>query len=281
MTARHEFFARLRGWYGASEQAISLVERTCDLYEREKVLRDGEDKPLYDVCPCRADCWDGRGREAERPGRDHAGVSAPFIGANYEQRRIAIIAVNGASSLDNMWWLCGKHIESQRTGGRGAGGRAFAYGAIAYARVVDAALDGRVLDDWDNPPREALVPTWDSCAVLEAVKCVPQRTRIAPYQEMVLNCPRLLLRHELAILRPRVVILLSRGALRDAVRPLLQVKRDHYPPEIAHPGHIERDRFELHGDTVELFCCNHPSGMANQWRASLAQLHDSLQCRPL
>ena len=281
MTSRRENFEHdLRVHYGAADSAIQLVSELCELYEAQGALRNGADLPLDSMCPNCGPCW-SRASLDEHPSHERAGISAPFIGRDYVERRICIVAINlrGGGGLQDVWYTCGKHIEAQRAGRRGVEGRAFAYGAMAYAWLVDAALRGDLPPDWKIPRREALADVWDGCAFVEAIKCAPDRKRGEPFPEMVVTCPPFLLLHELAVLRPRVILLLSRGSARDAIRPLLNVEWDHYPPEIAHPGRLERDRCQVAGQTVELFCLDHPASL--RWQDSLRQLHESLALVPL
>lgn len=281
LTPRAKFEQDLRTEYGASPVAIRLVSRLCDLYEDRGILPDGRDEPLCRICPNHMPCWAQRGSDDEYPDVDKAGISAPFIGADYDARRICIVAINlkGGGGLQDVWYTSGLHINAQRAGRKSFDNRPFAYAMVTYARLVEGSLDGEMPDDWRDPEPEALVSTWDSCAFVEAVKCAPKTHRGQPYTPMYAECPPFLLIEELKILAPRVVLLLGRGPLRDAVRPLLDVEWDSYPAALAHPGSIERDKFKLNDRPVELFSCNHPASL--RWRSSLEQLFESLTLAPL
>lgn len=272
---RSEFSGALREKYGASQHAIQLVDRLCDLYQEVGVLPGGVDMPLNEICPRCAECWEPA-EDRESPSPTEAGISAPFIGANYGDRRICVVGMNfnGAGGLEANWWICGLHIEAQRAGKRGVRGLPFAYGAMSYARLVERSLARLPLDDWERPMPTTLAPTWDACAFTQAIKCSPRRPRGSPFPAMFSNCPSLLFVQELAILRPRVVLILGRAKQpRDSVRSLLR------PEWRESPGHIERDRFQLNGEDVELLSLNHPSSPS--WRLSLRQLEQSLSQRPM
>lgn len=149
---------------------------------------------------------------------------------------------------------------------------------MTYAAHVDARLDGRHLDPAERVEPGALAAVWDSCAFLEIVKCSPAGNRSWPSDAMLETCPSFLLRSELEVLRPRVVILLGRGKrTRDVVRPMLDVTWGESP------GSFERDTFTLaDGAEATLLSVNHPSTSNRiHWQKSLNQLAASLAARPI
>lgn len=275
-TAQRSFLAARAQEFGEGSDIVELLRRCCALYGARGLLPEGEDRPLFAVCPHSPACWEGQ-TQPMYP----AGVSAPWVGVRYCERRIAIIGTNFDrwGGLGAHWDICRSHISAQLAGKPGKDGRFFATGAMAYAAAVDACLDGdgdRVECGPELDPK-VLARTWNSCAFLEAVKCSPPVARGRPTAPMMERCPPFLLREELEILEPRVVILLGRGPdPRDIVRPLLNVTWG------THPGAIERDTFVLGGKLVTLFSCNHPS-VANRdlWRRSYDQLRASLAERGL
>lgn len=256
--------------------ALALLQSCCALYEQSGLLPDGRDAPLNVVCPNGRSCW---GSESPRS-PDRAGVSAPWIGTRYPDRRICVIGMNfdDWGGLPAHWEVTSWHVEAMRRGLPGKDGRFFAAGAMSYVAAIEASRDGELDSAWEPPTYEELAAYWAACVFLQTVKCSPCGNRSQPFEPMYSNCPSLLLRDELEILDPEVVVLLGRGSgPRDAVRPLLNVSWG------THPRHLERDTFKLSdGRERTLFSCNHPSGQdRNDWRASLAQLIESLIEEPV
>lgn len=271
---RGAFEERVLATFGFQSEHAKAYEELLDLYGACELLPDGRDEPLLSICPKCHPCWDDRRNMAPQQ-LDRAGVSAPFIGRRFFERRILVVAMNfnDWGGLDGNWLMCHWHAEAQARGELGKDGRWFGYGAMAYARLVEASLDGELPADWKHPQPRDLVGVWDNCALVQSVKCAPNSPHSNPFEEMFVECGRLLLLDELRILKPRVIIVLGRGPNpRDAIRPLLNVTYGE------HPGHLERDDFELDGIRGELSSCNHPSSPT--WRESLVQLHQSLAEHP-
>lgn len=276
------FLAERREELGESSRRLRLLEACCDVYDEQGLLPDGCDAPLHAVCPCREPCWGGR--DAAKPDRpDLAGIAAPWIGERYFEQRIVVLGMNfdAWGGLSANWDVCGWHIEAMKAGHYGKDNRFFAYGAMSYVAAVHASLAGTLAVGWAPPEPTEAASLWEEVAFLQAVKCAPRTERSNPFTEMFENCPELLLRHELELLDPAVVLILGRGPQpRDAIRPALKVDWAKYPGE--HPGHMERDRFELDGRVVDLFSLNHPSAPnRGYWQDCLDQLTESLRRSPL
>ncbi len=102
------------------------------------------------------------------------------------------------------------------------------------------------------------------CALLEAVKRSPLGARSNPIAGMFEASPRFLLRPEINILKPAVVLVLGRSNRsnnRNAVRPVLR------PTCGSHTSHFERDTLSqagFDGGPVPWFC---PRGTGAFWHA--------------
>jgi hypothetical protein len=269
------FLDRRRSELGRSSPAVATLQRLCDLYGNAGLLPDGQDRPLHEVCSMRHGCWSGCSPPDDAERRTHQGVSAPWIGSDYAEHGVCVVGLNFDlwGGLDAHWDICRSHIEGLERGLKGGkAGLFFAYGAMTYAALLLESLTGEAFEDWVDPDARRLAATWSACAFLEAVKCSPAPSPGNPSKAMVGNCPRLLLRAELEILRPRVVLLLGRTTVRDVVRPMLDVAWGE------HPDGLERDTFKLaDGTVVDVISANHPSGSNRAaWRRSVQSLHLSL-----
>lgn len=119
MGALDTFLSRGRQALGAENEAIGMLERCCALYTERGLLPGGEDEPLHEVCVHRETCWAGC-TESKHPG----GVSAPWIGRQYEERRICVLGtnLNNAGWIGAHWDVCASHIKAQQAGGQGRAG---------------------------------------------------------------------------------------------------------------------------------------------------------------
>lgn len=259
---------------GVSDERVDVLRELVDLYRSLDLLPKDRDAPLCRVCPNRRECW----KNTRSPDNfRQAGISVPWIGRAYGRNRVLIVATNfnDWGGLDANWHECQENQHAFENRRPGLGGRSFADGAFRYANLAIASIRGRGLPaDWRHPDRKDLAPLIDTVAFLQAVKCSPGSARSNPTEAMRQRCPPFLLKRELAILRPRVVLLLGRSTVRDPVRKMLQVEWGEAP------GSMERDRFQLDGAPVELFSLNHPSRPTNA-ATSLAQMRDSLVATPL
>jgi hypothetical protein len=267
---------------GNAPRHLEVLRNLCDLYESRGLLdAEGRDRPLYEICPNCAGCWADRS-EGELPRqRARAGIAVPWIGEHYFAHRIALLGINfnDWGGLHAHWQICRSHRAEQEAGHPGHNGREFGFGAAAYVKAVEAAIEGS-LNAGDTPPASPtdVSDAWALCAFWEAVKCAPNRPRGEPYAPMWGNCIDLLLLEEMERLRPRVVLALGRTRLRDSVRPHLRERR-----RLSWGSHngLERDTFHLEdGSPVELFSLNHP-GRRPHWHHSFQALNHSLTAQPL
>ncbi|MDQ6751016.1 MAG: uracil-DNA glycosylase family protein [Actinomycetota bacterium] len=268
--------AVLRNDFGIGEAALARLDDLAGVYAGRGLLREGQTLPLHDVCPHRDECWAECQHAA--PPDDYAGISLPWIGGSYEDGRVLVVGINfhDWGGLLANWYVCSDHQRQQQAGRQGKSGHPFALAAMAYTAVVLNSLDGREVGHGDVPRPQDVAALWDRIAFLQGIKCAPRTNRSRPTDAMFANCPGFLLVEEIERLHPHAVILLGRGALRDAVRPRLT---EHFGLEWGDcPGHLERDTFLLRGAPVQLFSLYHPS--YPDWRKSLRQLVDMLGPAP-
>lgn len=248
------FRSEFAGFKPTGEQE-HRVGALLNLYARRGLLPDGQAEPLCEVCRHAALCWEEAAPRDVDWARDHGGISVPWVGREYRATGICVVGLNfnNGGGLAEHWRVCADHERSLAAGKQGKNNEFFATGAMSYVLALDLSASGRLQDTWEEPGRRELAGEWERCAFLEAVKCSPVAGRSRPTDAMVGQCPPFLLRQELEILRPRVVLLLGRSEVRDVVRPMLS------PIWGECPGSLERDTFRLCDESAELFSCNHPS----------------------
>lgn len=263
---------------GLEGERLDLALELWEAYNEIGVATGSEDPPLYETCPQCDDCW--RGAENRRPDAEWAGVSLPWMGRRYPETRICVVATNlvGWGGKTGHYWICNNKVEALKENRRkGDGKEDKSYMGWATASEVDAicrSLRG------ERPPSALPEPknvadAYDDCAFLEAVKCSPLGDRAAPTPAMHDNCPDLLLRRELEILRPSVLVLhgaSARGAVEWAVRPELL-------PE-GHP--FTRTTIQFAGRIVDVFMLPHPAArLGAAWKAVYPALTQSLLAQPV
>jgi hypothetical protein len=254
----------------ATKHQLDHVRDAIGLYSELGVLSDGRALPLHRACRCAEQCWAQFG-PGDRPDAQDAGVSVPFVGWDYEEFRICVVGINlhDYGGLGANWWVCRGHIFDRL----GAGKRShFAYGTGSYLAALRASL-GTEEPIPRAPTTEAAADGWRAASFVEAVKCAPRRDTSKPSQEMWSNCPPLFLVRELALLAPRVVLVLGRTDVRNRVTGLLEAE-----PVDKRPS-FERARGQIAGQTIDIMCCNHPA--RGGWGSSFTSLSDSLTAFPI
>jgi hypothetical protein len=249
-----------------------VLPETLLLARYDGALNGAARLPLCDWCPNAATCWAGIPDSSKLRGEEGC-VSLPWIGRDYQAHRVLVVGINfnGYGGLRANWDVCADHQRQQAAGRPGKDSRPFAHAAASYANAILKAQAGCTPPP--APPRpQAVSGVWDRIAFAQGVKCAPCGNRSRPTDAMIENCPSLLLAHELDVLRPRSVVALGRGRMRDGIRPLLAERFDLSYGEA--PGRLERDRFSIRDQPAELFCLDHPS--YPRWRVSYGQLIVSL-----
>ncbi len=273
------FICEMEG-IGVRPAALGQLKECLKIYCDNGLLPGGEDKPLQCICRNADECWKGMRGPEDHP--EQAGISAPWIGCGYAESRVLIVATNfnDFGGLDANWTACRSHMNSLSAGKRGAGGRAFAAGAMRYLNLALASHEDCLpKTGWEDPPHADLAELMNRCAMVQAVKCAPGSARSDPSGAMRRNCPPFLLKEEIAILAPRVVLVLGRTTVRDPIREMLLIEWESGE----HPGSMERDwfRMEPDGERIQMFSLNHPSGRPNNIAKSLCEMHESLVKTPL
>jgi hypothetical protein len=204
-----------RGWF---EEVAPFLGRFGRSQEQETLVRavaefiDGqipENGPLWEICPCAAECWNGCVPPSSMSAR------LPWIGPEYPNGRVVAVGINSRDNGIYSDEIEGtvKIIDCLRAGRRQYGpGSNFHY---RVAASVHAVLNGP-RDDGRMPAPADSAEALLASARLQAVQCAPERAnpRRTPTDEMVANCPPFLLAGQLGILRPRTVLMFGSAAHR-------------------------------------------------------------------
>lgn len=266
-----EIAADLEGIGAPSNEQVALIRRCVAFIDR----RIPEDPPLWEACRHAESCW--RAERGQRPRPMSARM--PYVGPDYPKHRIAVVAINSRDSghAGAEVRATAQAIASLRVGRREYGHGSFFHYRVACA--VHAAL-GSLNDepvDQEPAPRVAAESLLAS-ARLQAVQCSPGSTsRRTPTQAMVRNCPEFLLRGQLEILAPRVLLLVGGAAHRAIESPPLAV--DWEITWQASGRSFSRGKTLLAGREMTVLAFRHPSytGWSRSWQAYLA----SVQANPL
>jgi len=267
----HELAGRFRA-YGYvreeqipdGEQALTLL-RLLDVYERAGLLRRGRPVALCRICRHARTCWAGATPGALRQPQERFGeddedgsICLPWVGPSYRPGGLVVLGINpnvyGGDYTDLLidhgivWdhWIAGF-----REGRRAEGGSRFGFGAMRTAAGLLDVLDRQPVRD--REPDE-LVEATKRIARIHAIKCVPRRSRSRPFPSMWSRCPALVLRAELEILEPRILLVLGEqpGA---AVADLPGFRAAHVPELPALRGELELDT----GAVADVYSLPHPA----------------------
>jgi len=215
-TTTDDFLAGLRERDGADEDQLSLVRRCLDLYSGLNLLPGDKDVALHECCANRKECWGGISTELANP--RHGGVAAPWVGPGYAEAPVRIMAVSqnlaNWGGLDGHWFV-GRENVARLAEGRTAFAGTNGEWVGRCVRLMMASYLGEPLPDYPNQgdastDRPELAKAWNQCCFTEAVKCSPAREGCTPTEHMFSTCPSFLLKEEIEILDPHVVVLLSR-----------------------------------------------------------------------
>jgi hypothetical protein len=243
---------------------VELLSR-CVAFINGRIPGNG---PLWRVCGKCDECW--RAERGERPAQMSARI--PYIGPDYADHRIAVVAIN---SRDN--GLPGAEIEATanvidclRAGRREYGRGSFFHYWVAA--TVCRALEGCDVNT-QMPAPDVAASSLARSARLQAVQCSPCSTsRRTPTMAMARNCPEFLLRGQLEILAPRVLLLFGRAAHLAIEFPRLDMQ---WEITWAESGKcFSRGETQLAGKAMTVLAFHHPSyaGWPRSWAAYTASL---------
>ncbi len=188
---------------------VALIKRCVDFIDHQIP----ENRPLWAACRWAEDCW--RADHGQRPPLMSARI--PYVGPEYPSQRIAVVAINSRDSgrADDEIHATAEVVEWLAQGHRDYGARSFFH--YRLASVVHTAIRssaGERVEEMPDPPVAATALA--ASARLQAVQCSPQSSsRRSPTGAMTRHCPEFLLRGQLEILEPRLLILLGAPAHRD------------------------------------------------------------------
>lgn len=260
------------------EQARMLLG-LLDVYERVGLLRKGRPVALCQICRHAKTCWagamPGTSREPNGPfGEDDedGSVCLPWVGPQYRPGRLVVLGINPNIARRDYTDLLIEHgivwdhwIARFREGLRAEGGSRFGFGAMRTAAGLLDVLDGKPVRAREP---EELVHTTTRVARIQAIKCVPRRSRSQPFPPMWNRCPTLVLRHELEVLEPRIVLVF--GDKPAAVVSQLRGFRGGHMPGLP----AFRGRLELDSSAIDVYALPHPAAPAAE--ASEAAFLESL-----
>jgi hypothetical protein len=253
------------------------------LYERSGLLLDGQTPPLCQCCPQARVCWEPASPKS-RPGEGDGAVSLPWVGPDYPaQDGVVVLGMNfnKASGLPEAFELAAYEHEHFALGekkmGYGNWREVYAGSLFAYrsTRSAAAALDWidavQVVDHVDS--RDLVEPLW-RIARLQAVKCAPYNGRRgAPYAEMWIRCPNMLLCREVSIAKPKVMLTFGTEVFAAVAR---LAGFEHVPHR---GGSLSRGMLTVDDRRVDVLGLRHPAAFGRGWQESQAALIKLLRSR--
>jgi hypothetical protein len=186
----------------------------CDL---GFISAQGNSAPLYSCCNNSGSCWVGA--KHRYPPVEIASISSPWVGPRYKELRLLVLGINfneaggeggtrelieGArAELRQSRW---KHFRNEKY--RGTSFYSVA-GCYAAAFTEAAHLAKSTVTDDGLPSLADIDQAFDFVAYTIHVKCQPTGANGTPTANMWENCGHNVLRREIEILEPEVVLVLG------------------------------------------------------------------------
>jgi hypothetical protein len=208
-------------------------------------------------------------------------VRLPWIGPHFAARRVAVVAINsrddGRPDAEIRATL--DVIASLKRNHRGYGPSRRSYFHYRVAAAVYAAMqsqDGRPIDD--HPAAVETARSLEYAARLQAVQCSPCTSpRRTPTSAMVRNCPGFLLREQLELLAPNVLMLFGQPAHRAIEESAMEMA---WATTWKESGNcFSHGQTLLAGRPLTVCAFVHPSTAA--WSRSWTKFRESLTENPL
>ena len=179
---------------------------------------DCQGLPLRRDCVCSDECWPAEMLAADQRKADD--VTLPWVGTDYEQHRVLVVAdnVRGGGGLGDELGIVDevqREMEQGRDRVPDHSNSTFGPGCAVYADAVLRWLESRVAPTEPKDPRElAAERVYARFARLQTVKCSPFNTLVnKPTDTMGHNCPKTYLFSDLELLRPRVIVAMGHAAI--------------------------------------------------------------------
>lgn len=197
------------------------------------------------------------------------------MGPNYHNARVAILGHNLREAGGLFDELC-VASDVRRLFGEGRKkphDSWFAYRSTLGAAAAIVSSRGEQLQD-DEPDPPDLIPAFDSCAKLQAVKCSPFDSQLStPTDEMTTRCPDRYLMADLNLLSPRTLLVQGAPA-RETVMRL-------FPGEWGNQPQLHHRTVTLGSTVCEIYCLAHPASHKPQWSESWSTLKEALELAAL
>jgi len=266
-----------------------MFESLADLYRRSEVLKpDGFAPALADSCRNRAACWAGCGDRRGRSARVHGqngedgSIFFPWVGADYRPGGVCVVGWNINHGGEDWFPLTEEHVIATASraklakGDYTVWGSMFAYRSMSAAAAVNDALGGA--EPVEKPRPQDLFAYFARVARIQAVKCAPLENRSNPTSEMNRLCPPAFLAEELAILKPRALIVFGEAA-KEGVLSVLREMDPHPHWSTKTTDGCGRRESNTPWGPLDLFSMWHPSYA--RWQTAQRSLISSLVANPL
>lgn len=253
------------------EAKVALPHDLTGRYEQLGLVQSGRPQLLHEACSRASGCWAGcEERKAVAPHAEWAHLSRPWIGSRYGALRLVAVGINPyeAGGLDLLQALIPEAQGQIEAGQRKTIQRLGYPGTLLFHRV--GVYLARLVMQFGPRDEEAPAPTpataFEWAAFLNHVKCSPLGDRSQPSEAMWASCGRHILREELTILQPRLLLVLGNG---DNLWALSNRVLDREPVLLGAEGQARALTGELEGRKIGMISVPHTSAFGGT-RESLA-----------
>jgi hypothetical protein len=267
------------------DELIKIYKENAVFPSHDEIDLDNYDKLneilplLHNSCLHREKCWKNIGKQDKNSGKeklDYNRISYPYIGEEYKNQ-VLCIGINlydwgGWNALKNLFCKENGVIKSleknkkrMNFGVENYRGTLFFHRLAVYASIIlekELNTDGKtvisqngknIYDDF-----EVLVRTVKKIVFVEAVKCSPKGNRSCPTWEMLTSCPQYFLLKEILVLKPEVILILSKEVL-EALKEASNVIHSFSIKDVSYSQRCGFYELGIEGQNFKGFWVIHPT----------------------
>ncbi|WP_169313422.1 hypothetical protein [Treponema primitia] len=247
--------------------ATQIRDKLKSLYTDLSLMKNDQDLVLYKNCKCKDDCWKGHPVNSKNP--ENNKITLPYIGKSYIKSGLVCVGLNqhDDGGLDSHYNIIGDKkdgvIKILKDGGKvDKNGSLLWHRTAVYANIILKKIKCKnnnilsVNDEVLEDDKKALSGIFNDIIYMEAIKCSPKVDRSKPFPAMKWQCIPNIFVEELKIIKPKIILLLSKGT-STVLRQCL--KNEVAEEEKSKQRHMSRYKMDFNGKTVQVFAVPHPA----------------------
>jgi hypothetical protein len=248
---------KMYGGYIMDNKELEAIKKNIEeFYKQNHLLINGEDVLLHENCKFKDDCW--KKQAIQEHASDWNRIAFPYIGDEYDGFICIGINLNecgGKNALSELINGNDKHLGVKKYLEKRCKRIKFNHspypGTILWHRIgvyANIILNNEITPDHGKN----LSDIYNKIAFLEAIKCSPKNNRSEPEGKMPENCPGHIMKKEIELLKPKIMLLLGSTAspsIRDAFGC----------NNLKNKGDVAYYEIKVDGNVVKVFRIIHPT----------------------